>query len=106
MTRLLSLTAALFTAVLFVGAATSAQAQPAPGFYRAVPAATPAKPQVITRDVMWKWHDGAYLAAKSGNRDAVVCALVARQAGALTSFSAGGRAFDAAALAKCNTRAA
>ena len=42
---------------------------------------------------------------KAPEREAILCQLVARDAGKLSAFSAGGQAFDADALAKCNAHA-
>ncbi|MES1972986.1 MAG: hypothetical protein V4472_11055 [Pseudomonadota bacterium] len=104
MTRALSIAAALAGSVmLFAPAAGSAQA-PA-GYYAATPVVQPTKTTVITNNLLWKWHDTAFTANKAPARDAIVCQMIVQHAGALASFTAGGQAFDADALAKCNARA-
>ncbi len=95
--------AALVASTLVVGA-TASHAQ-APGFYSAVPVAKPGKTSFIARETVWTWQNDAYTARRGGDRDAIQCELVAKQAGKLASFSAGGAAFDSAALDKCNARA-
>ena len=92
---------ALAAAALLVAGA--AQAQPA--YYVAVPTATPTKTQLMTHATPWTWTNGAYVAGRAPERDLVLCQLVARDAGKLTSFAVAGKAFDADALASCNVRA-
>ena len=95
-----------FAAAALIGTtmiAGTAQAQS--GYYVAVPAATPAKATVVTNSTPWTLQGNAYVAARAPERDAVLCDLVARKAGALASFTVAGRAYDADALAKCNARA-
>lgn len=99
MIRFASFAATLAASTLFVVSAASA------GFYDAKPVAAPAKASSITGGVMWKCADGVCTAPSSSTRAPIVCELVAKRYGALTSFSADGKAFDEAALAKCNSRA-
>jgi len=80
-------------------------AQTTRGYYSATPVAAPAKASVVTRSTVWHCGDGSCVASKATSRDAIMCELVVREVGTLTSFSAGGTAFDADALAKCNARA-
>ncbi|KQS05122.1 hypothetical protein ASG11_02720 [Sphingomonas sp. Leaf357] len=75
------------------------------GFYDAKPVAAPAKVSSITAGVMWKCADGVCTAPASTTRAPIVCEQVVKRYGALTSFAADGKAFDEAALAKCNARA-
>ena len=50
-------------AVAMVGS-TVAFAQPqGPGYYTATPVEAPTKTSLITRDTVWKFHDGAFAAA-------------------------------------------
>ena len=96
-----------FAAALIVGGtavATTAHAQ-APGYYVAVPAVQPTRASMMTRATPWQLRANAYVAAKAPERDAVLCEMVARTTGALASFTAGGKAFDADQLAKCNAHA-
>ena len=97
-----------FAAAALIGGtviAGTAHAQAPAGYYVAVPAATPAKSTVVTNSTAWQRQGNAYVAARAPERDAVLCDLVARNAGALSSFTVAGRAYDADALAKCNVHA-
>jgi len=84
--------------------ATGATAAPS-DVYAAVPAAAPTKTSFITRSTAWRLQNGTFVAAQAPERPAVLCELVVRQIGALTSFSVGGQPYDAEKLAKCNARA-
>lgn len=77
----------------------------AAGYYVAVPATTPAKASLVTNSTAWQRQGNAYVANRAPERDAVLCDLVARNTGALSSFTVAGRAYDADALAKCNAHA-
>ena len=77
----------------------------APGFYVAIPAAKASKAALMTRATPWRLQGGVYVADRAPERAEVLCQLVARDAGALSGFSAGGVSFDADALAKCNAHA-
>ncbi|RYD22570.1 MAG: hypothetical protein EOP89_12665 [Lysobacteraceae bacterium] len=74
-------------------------------YYVATPAAAPAQQTLITSGTVWKWRDTVFTASKGGQREFIMCELVAQRAGKLTAFTAGGKAFDDDALAKCNARA-
>lgn len=107
MFRIVSIAAALAASTLVLGA-TASHAQPAAqsaGYYAATPAAQPTKTSFLTRETMWKWRDGAFVANKSADRDIIVCSLVAQRAGKLTSFAVAGTPVDAATLDKCNAKA-
>lgn len=103
MTRLISLAAALAGSLMLLSA-TAGHAQGA-GYYAAVPVKTPAKTSMIIGGAMWKLRDGALVADRSPSRGIVLCQQVAQRAGALSSFSVNGTAFDAATLESCNARA-
>jgi len=107
MIRLLSLAAALAaSAASLTLAAGPAEAQAArAAFYVATPEAAPAAARTMTRATGWTLRDGRYLAARAPERPALLCDLLARDVGRLTSFSAGDATFDADQLAKCNRRA-
>jgi len=83
---------------------TAAAAAPA-ATYVAVPATPSAKTSFITRSTVWRLQDGAFVAGQAPERPAVLCELVVRQVGSLSSFTAAGKAYDADALAKCNAKA-
>ena len=74
-------------------------------YYAASPSGEIKKASIITRNTLWKCSEGTCTAAKSNDRPSVMCELVVQRVGALQSFSAGGTAFDAEALARCNARA-
>jgi hypothetical protein len=59
----------------------------------------------IANDVLWRCGEAGCTALSASSRPAIVCAQAARAVGKLTSFSAKGAAFDAEALAKCNSKA-
>lgn len=75
------------------------------GYYVATPGVAPTSTSFITNEMTWKWSDTAFVARQGDHRDAITCQMIAARAGKLTSFTAGGTAFDADALAKCNARA-
>jgi hypothetical protein len=95
--------AALTTAALLSPIAADAQGPAA--FYVATPVAKPAATNIITNATLWTWQDTAFTANHAPERPNILCELVVKRVGALSSFSAGGKAFDADALAKCNARA-
>ena len=95
--------ARLAPALAVLSAAGAVHAEPA--YYVAVPSAPATKPVVLTRETPWHLQNGAYVANRAPERDLVLCQLVARSAGALTSFSVAGKAFDADTLAACNAKA-
>lgn len=84
--------------------ATTAHAQ-TPGYYVAVPAAQPSRATVMTMSTPWTLRGNAYVAARAPERDAVLCQVLAKNTGALSSFTVGGKAYDADQLAQCNARA-
>ncbi len=83
---------------------TTAHAQ-ASGYYVAVPAVQPTRVSLMTRATPWQLRSNAYVAARAPERDAVLCEMMARSTGALASFTAGGKSFDADQLGKCNAHA-
>ena len=103
MIRIVSVAAALAVSTLLLGA-TAGHAQPT-GYYTATPVAQPSKTSLLTRETMWKWRDGAYVANKSSERDVVLCSLVAQRAGKLSAFTVAGAPLAAETLDKCNARA-
>lgn len=104
MKRIISAASAGSLVAVLVAAASPAPAQ-GQAHYVAVPAAEASKSSVITRSTPWSLRGGSYVAARAPERDLVLCQLLARDVGALKSFSAGGTELDADALAKCNSRA-
>lgn len=92
-------------ATLIVAAATFAAAPAVASTYSAKPATTPNSARIIARDISWTCGPDACQGSTEESRPAVLCQGLAKRAGHLTSFVANGRAFDAAALAKCNASA-
>ncbi len=86
-------------------AAAGVQAQSTGAYYVATPAAAPAKARLITRSTAWHVQNGALVASRAPERDAILCQLLARDVGGLTAFTAGGKTFDAAQLNACNAKA-
>ena len=103
MTRLALPILSAFSLALSVGAAAPAFAQGP--HYRAELAAPTTSAQLVTRGLLWKCSGGGCVAGKSNSRPAIDCAALAREAGALRSFSVQGRALSAADLEKCNAKA-
>ena len=103
MTRILSIAAALATSVMLLSA-TAGNAQ-STGYYSATPVTAPTKASVITSGTLWKCRDGVCTAAKSTQRDVIMCQMVVQRVGALSAFSVAGAPLDTETLAKCNARA-
>lgn len=100
-----SIAAAVLASAALLAAA-GAPAQTVRGYYVATPVAAPAKTQLMTRATPWRLQGASFVAAQAPERDLVLCQLVAKDVGQLSSFSAGGKDFDADALGKCNAKAA
>jgi len=74
--------------------------------YRAEPNSAPAQERFVARDNIWRCAGEACTSVNpSATRPAISCAALARQIGALRSFSVDGRAFSAEELENCNRRA-
>ena len=95
--------ALLLTAAAFVATATPAMASQA--HFRAHPVAPASEARLVVRDTIFRCGEAGCAAARGSTRPEIVCSVLAREVGALASFSAGGRDFDAAALERCNRRA-
>jgi hypothetical protein len=103
--RSAAIVAALAYTTLSFGAALApspAHAASVP-FYRAEVAST-AKTEAtpIASGTAWRCADNVCTAGKATSRPAIVCARLAKKVGPLTSFAAGGKAFEAEDLARCN----
>ena len=81
----------------------------APAFaagFQAETTARPSQERFVARDSIWRCSESNCVSTNStSTRPAIVCAALARQVGALKSFSADGRAFGAEELQSCNARA-
>ena len=93
-------TLAIFTSLLLL-----ANAAPDGGFYRAEPAAPPAKAQVIAGETVWHCGADGCTAARTGARPLVDCQGLVRAVGKVKSFAVAGAPLDPAQLEKCNARA-
>lgn len=74
-------------------------------YYSAEPATAPAQARLVARDNVWTCAGATCVSGRGSSRPAVVCAALVRQVGALRNFSVEGRAFEAAELESCNSRA-
>lgn len=97
--------AAFAAAASFALMPTAGIAQASNGYYSATPATAPAPGRIVTRSTVWTCGETSCEASKGRSRDAIMCQLIVREVGALTSFSANGQAFDAESLSNCNARA-
>jgi hypothetical protein len=77
----------------------------AAGHFDAQPLVRPAHERFVAGDNAWRCGEAGCTSARSSTRPALVCASLAREAGALRSFSVQGRAFSDEQLAACNGRA-
>ena len=68
--------------------------------------ATPVTSTLVVKDTRWACAGDSCSAIRTGTSpDANICTAVVRRLGPVTSFSAGDKVFDAAALEKCNAAA-
>lgn len=102
MARIAAFVFALTSSLTLLGTAATAQTG---GYYSMTLASPATEARPIVRGLLFACDGDACVAGEGPSRPAVVCASVARELGPLTAFSAGGTAFDADALAKCNARA-
>ncbi|WP_380872853.1 hypothetical protein ACFB49_37540 [Sphingomonas sp. DBB INV C78] len=66
--------------------------------------ATPTTATLVVKDLRWSCVGDSCSAVRTGTSpDGNVCSAVARKLGPVTSFSAGAKTFDEAALEKCNS---
>ena len=74
--------------------------------FQAQTGSQPPQSRFVARDSIWRCSGTACVSTNdTATRPAIVCAALARQVGALRSFSANGRAFGAEELQACNARA-
>lgn len=98
--------APLATAVLSLAAlAPVAGAAQSGGYYTATALEAPKKASFVTQNTVWKCKDSVCTAPRTPSTDKLMCERAASRIGALSSFSVGSTAFDAAALEACNARA-
>lgn len=87
-----------------VGGLTSGSAAAAAGgaYYRAELASPASEARFVARDVAWACKGASCLAGQGTSRPLIMCSALARKAGPVASFIAGGKALDADELARCN----
>ncbi len=74
--------------------------------FQAETSTQPTQTRFVARDSIWRCTGTACVSTnETATRPAIACAALARQVGALRSFSANGRAFGAEELQACNARA-
>ncbi|HEY0014566.1 MAG TPA: hypothetical protein VGB79_17120 [Allosphingosinicella sp.] len=83
----------------------SAPAAASEAHFRAQPLAASEAVRLVVRDTVFRCGASGCVAPRGSSRPEHVCAALVREVGALASFSAAGRPFDAAALEDCNRRA-
>ena len=104
MVRIISFTAAIVSTALLLSP-TASRAAGSANYYAATPMAAPAHADLVVSGIAWSCSGGVCAAGKAPDRDAIVCARVAKSIGKLSAFTAGGSAIDAEALDKCNAHA-
>ena len=95
---------ALAGAAIIGGFAFASTAATAAGgtFYRAELASPAPEARFVARDVVWACKDSSCTAGQGTSRPLIMCAALAKKAGPVTSFIAGGKALEADDLARCN----
>jgi hypothetical protein len=74
--------------------------------FQAETSTAPTQAQFVARDSIWRCAGTSCVSTnRTSTRAAIACAALARETGALRSFSADGRAFTAEQLQACNARA-
>ncbi len=71
-------------------------------FYRAELASPAPEARFVARDVVWACKDASCSAGQGTSRPLIMCSALAKKAGPVTSFTAGGKAHEADDLARCN----
>ncbi len=91
-------------AALIGGLAFASSAATAAGgtYYRAELASPAPEARFVARDVVWACKDASCLAGQGTSRPLIMCSALAKKAGPVTSFVAGGKALEAEDLARCN----
>jgi hypothetical protein len=92
-------------AVLIANSALAA-APAAAATYSARPLTAPTNAKIIGKDISWACGATGCTGSTDSSRPLVICQDLAKRAGRLGSFTADGRALDAAELDKCNAKAA
>ena len=96
----LSLAGAILIGSLALGSTAATAAGGA--YYRAELASPASAARFVARDVVWVCKDSSCLAGQGTSRPLIMCSALAKVAGQVTSFTAGGKALEADELARCN----
>ena len=103
--RAIALAAAIATSALFVGVAPQVQAATGNAPYYQVELSQPAAiDKQLIRGVFVKCEGTACRAPLASSAPKNVCISIAREFGAVSSFKAGNRVFDATEIAACNEK--
>ena len=71
-------------------------------YYRAELANPASEARFVARDVVWACKGASCIAGQGTSRPLIMCSALAKAAGPVASFTAGGKALDADELARCN----
>ncbi|HEV7314676.1 CC_3452 family protein [Sphingopyxis sp.] len=71
-------------------------------YYRAELVSPASNARFVARDVVWACKGASCIAGQGTSRPLIMCSALAKAAGPVTSFTAGGKALDADELARCN----
>lgn len=71
-------------------------------YYRAELASPAPEARFVARDVVWACKGTSCIASQGNSRPLIMCSSLAKVAGPVASFVAGGKALEAAELARCN----
>lgn len=71
-------------------------------YYRAELSSPASNARFVARDVVWACKDTSCIAGQGTSRPLIMCSALAKAAGPVTSFVAGGKALEADELARCN----
>lgn len=102
--KLSPLTHLLAGAVTIGGLAFWSTAATAAGgaYYRAELASPAPEARFVARDVVWACKGASCIAGQGTSRPLIMCSALAKAAGPVASFAAGGKALEADELARCN----
>ena len=97
LTRFLSLAGAVTVGSLAFSSTAATGA-----YYQAELAGPAPEARFVARDIVWACKGANCLAGKGASRPLIMCSALAKKAGPVASFVAGGTALGAEDLARCN----
>lgn len=71
-------------------------------YYRAELANPAPEARFVAREVVWACKDASCIAGQGTSRPLIMCSALAKKAGPVTSFTAGGKTLEADELTRCN----